>query len=248
MAEIRALIVDDEPLARRGVRQLLEPHGDVRVVGEAATGAEAVTLIHTLRPDLLFLDVQMPGMDGFGVLNRAALGAVPAVIFITAYDDFAVRAFDVEATDYLVKPITRGRFDAAVRRARERLARARAGADAAAAEDALAGSLLVQSRQGDYLLRPEEIDWVEAADYYAAVHAGGRRFLVRTSLAALERRLPEGMFLRVHRSALVNLARVRRIVDAGDGGTALLLSTGHELPVSRRNRAALQAWLRRHRA
>lgn len=242
MSEIRALVVDDEPLARRGVRQLLEPHGDVRVVGEARDGREAVRLIETLRPDLLFLDVQMPEQDGFAVLERVAADSVRAVVFLTAYEEFAVRAFEVEAVDYLVKPLQRRRFDAALDRVRRRLLGSAEEENEAESTSATAG-VVVGTRLGEQLLRPEEIDWIEAADYYAAVHAGGRRFLVRESLNALEERLPDGLFMRVHRSALVNLARVRRL-SKGRGAGTLLLRTGAEVPVSRRSRARVVEWLR----
>lgn len=240
MPEIRALIADDEPLARRGVRQLLEPHGDIRVVGEAGNGREAVELIRTLQPDLLFLDVQMPELNGFAVLARRGLVDIPAIVFLTAHEDFAVRAFDVDATDYLVKPVERSRFEAAVRRARERIRHARG---AQGTVPAAAPGIVVHTRAGDHILRPEEIDWIEAADYYATVHAAGRRFLVRTPLATLERQLPAGLFMRVHRSALINLARVRSILDEPEPGAAVVLRTGATVPVSRRRRAGLRAWL-----
>ena len=225
MTEIRALVVDDEPLARRGVVQLLAGHGDVRLVGEARNGGEAVRLMETLRPDLVFLDVEMPGTDGFGVLARTA--GRPAVVFLTAYEEFAVRAFDAEAVDYLVKPPTRERFDRALERVREWL---RSRGREAHGE---AGDVVVEDGGAERRLRAEEIDCVEAADYYAAVHAGGRRFLVRESLDALEARLPDRLFCRAHRSALVNLARVESWARDGGGGV-LRLRSGAEVRVSRR--------------
>lgn len=233
MSEIRTLIVDDEPLARRGVRQLIEAHGDLRVVGEARDGHEAVRLVEMLRPDLLFLDVQMPESDGFGVLARTAAGAVGAVVFLTAYEQFAVRAFEVEATDYLVKPLSQARFDEALERVRRRLS-----------ERDTAPVVRVDAREGELLLRAEQIDWIEADDYYAAVHAGGRRFLVRESLNALEGRLPNSLFMRVHRGALVNLARVLGFETVPGRGGVLRLRTGAEVPVSRRRRSKVQSWLR----
>jgi two-component system LytT family response regulator len=233
MSEIRALIVDDEPLARRGVRQLLKPHGDVRVVGEARDGRNAVRMIEMLRPDLLFLDVQMPERDGFGVLARTAAVAVQAVVFLTAYEEHAVRAFDVEAVDYLVKPLSRSRFNQAMDRVRRRLTQGN-----------VAPSIGVSTGSGELLLRAEEIDWIEADDYYAAIHARGRRFLVRESLVALERRLPEGLFMRVHRCGLVNLACVRSFEAKPGGRGVLRLHTGESVPVSRRRRTRVKAWLR----
>jgi len=237
MSEMRALIADDEPLARRGVRQLLEKHGDVRVVGEARNGREAVQMIETLRPDLLFLDVQMPENDGFGVLARTAAGTVGAVVFLTAYEEFAVRAFEVEAVDYLVKPVTRARFDATLARLRRHLADRQ---DAPQPEP----SVRVETHTGVVLLRAHEIDWIEAADYYAAVHARGRSYLVRESLVAIGARMPDRLFLRVHRSALVNLARVVGFEATPGGGGTLRLGSGEEVPVSRRTRSRVTAWLR----
>lgn len=243
---VRALICDDEPLARRGVAQLLAQHGDVRVVGEASNGREAVGLIETLQPDLLFLDVQMPELDGFGVLERIARVQIPAVVFLTAYEDFAVRAFDAEATDYLVKPVTRTRFDAALRRARERIS-FRRGQAADPSASPVAGTLVVQTRHGEHVLHTDEIDWIEASDYYAAVHAGGRRFLVRVSLSTFEAQLPDTLFMRVHRSAIVNLARIRSIQENAERGVSLLLRSGAEIPISRRNRPRIERWLEEKR-
>lgn len=233
MSEIRVLIVDDEPLARRGVRQLLDTHGDVRVVGEARDGRDAGRMIDTLHPDLVFLDVEMPERDGFGVLERAAAGAVGAVVFITAYQRHAVQAFEVEAVDYLVKPLSRSRFDEAMDRVRRRLARSD-----------VTPSVRVDTPRGDLLLRAEEIDWIEADDYYAAVHARGSRFLVRESLTGFEERLPARLFMRVHRGAIVNLVRVRRFEAKPGGRGTLVLQTGERVPVSRRRRSRVASWLR----
>jgi len=242
MTEIRAVIVDDEPPARRGVHQLLAPHGDVRVVGEAGDGSEAVTVIRATRPDLVFLDIQMPGLDGFGVLRRLLQQPGRALVFLTAHDRYAVRAFEVDAVDYLMKPVSRARFAACLERVRDWLEQRRAagaGSDEYADADETVG-VLVGTPRGERLVRPDEIDWIEAADYYAALHAGGERLLVRESLTSLEARLPGRLFLRVHRSALVNLARVRRFDPSRGGGGRLLLRDGTEVPVSRRQRADLR--------
>jgi len=237
MTEIRVLIADDEPLARRGVSQLLAGHSDMRVVGEARDGDEAVRMIRALKPDLLFLDVQMPGNDGFHVLARIATNDVPAVIFLTAYEEFAARAFDVDAVDYVVKPPSRQRFERAIARARKRLDQHRL--DPAN----LSVGIRVETASGTLILRPDEVDWIEAADYCAVVHALGGRHLVRESLDALEERLPASLFVRTHRSALVNLARVRG--SAPDtAGNVLLLTTGAHVPVSRRRRRAVLERLR----
>ena len=234
MTEIRALIADDEPLARRGVIQLLEAHGDVRVVGEARDGSEAVRLIRALQPDLLFLDVQMPDNDGFNVLARTAPADLPFVIFLTAYEEFAARAFDVEAVDYVVKPPSRQRFDRALGRARQRLQQLRT--ETTSVEVPV--TVKVDTPNGTTLIRPEEIDWIEAADYCAVVHARGARFVVRESLDALEKRMPPSLFLRTHRSAIVNVARLRGFV-AGPQSDSVVLYSGTEVPVSRRRKRAV---------
>lgn len=238
MAEIRAVIVDDEPPARRGVHQLLEPYGDIRVVGEANDGSQAVNVIRATEPDLVFLDVHMPGLDGFGVLRRLLRKPDRAIVFLTAHDRYAVQAFEVEAVDYLMKPASRARFAACIERVRAWLERRYRDADDP--EDEEMAGVLAGTPRGERLLRPDEIDWIEAADYYAAIHAGGDRFLVRESLTSLEARLPDHQFLRVHRSALVNLARVQRFEPASGGGGRLLLRNGAAVPVSRRQRADLR--------
>lgn len=238
MAEIRAVIVDDEPPARRGVHQLLEPYGDIRVVGEANDGSQAVTVIRATEPDLVFLDIHMPGLDGLGVLRRLLRKPNRAIVFLTAHDRYAVQAFEVEAVDYLMKPVSRARFAACLERVRAWLERRREGVDEPGGEE-IAG-VLAGTPRGERLLRPDEIDWIEAADYYAAIHAGGERLLVRESLTSLQARLPDHQFFRVHRSALVNLARVQRFEPASGGGGRLLLHNGTPVPVSRRQRADLR--------
>jgi two-component system, LytTR family, response regulator len=230
MSVIRAVVADDEPLARRGVRQLVAPHADVAVVADARTGVEAVDVVRAHRPDLLFLDVQMPTLDAFGVLRALGPAAPPAVVFLTAHDEFAVRAFDAHAVDYLVKPIVEARFVEALARARERL-RARRRAE----------RLRVPTADGELLLDAAEIDWIEADDYYAAVHARGRRHLIRESLASLAERLDAWRFVRAHRSAIVNVDRVREVRE---GGTLLVLRDGTRVPVSRRRRDEVEAALR----
>ncbi|HEY2376323.1 MAG TPA: response regulator [Gemmatimonadaceae bacterium] len=245
---VHALIADDEPLARRGIRQLLAPHHDVDVVGEARNGRETVHLARTLRPDLLFLDVQMPELDAFGVLRALTPSPLPAVIFVTAYDHFAVRAFESHALDYLVKPIEEARFVEALQRTRDRM-RSLAAVELSHRLAALLSPrerasltrglcptrLVVPTSAGELVLEAEEIDWIEADDYYAAIHARGRRHLMRQSLAVLERRLDPEQFVRAHRGAIVNIERVREL--RGDAGeTVLLLRDGTRVPVSRRRR------------
>ena len=260
MREIRALIVDDEPLARRGIRQLLEREPDVTVVGEARNGREALRALRTLDPELVFLDVQMPEVDGFAVLRAVGPERMPPVIFVTAYDAFAVRAFDAHAIDYLVKPLREARFAEAVQRVRERLRSADAvtlsrqlsallatTADARLAPQAATGRrIVVPTSTGELVLDAEEIDWIEADDYYAAVHTRGRRHLIRESLSSLESRLDPARFVRVHRSAIVNLDRVREYRTDTPGESAVLLRDGTRIAVSRRRREQVVELLRRH--
>ena len=259
MREIRALIVDDEPLARRGIRQLLEKEEDITVVGEARNGREALRALRSLGPDLVFLDVQMPEVDGFGVLRAYGPERMPAVIFVTAYDAFAVRAFDAHALDYLVKPLREARFAEAVQRARERVRSADAVALSRQLSALLAANdaarltpvpettrrIVVPTATGELVLEASEIDWIEADDYYAAVHTRGRRHLIRESLSSLETRLDAARFVRAHRSAIVNLDRVRELRTEGPGDCALLLRDGTRVPVSRRRREHVADLLRR---
>ncbi|HEV7474478.1 MAG TPA: response regulator transcription factor, partial [Pyrinomonadaceae bacterium] len=213
MVMISAIIADDEPLARRGVRQLLAPHADVTIVAETRNGSETVRALRELKPDLLFLDVQMPGLDGFGVLSEIGAHAMPAVIFVTAYDQFAVRAFEAHALDYLVKPLEEKRFAEALDHMRKRLQSAKA-VDVSRKLAALLAALLaardqerdkqrivVPTTKGELIIDAEQIDWIEADDYYAAIHAGAGRHLVRESLTSLEQRLDSARFVRAHRSA-----------------------------------------------
>lgn len=233
---MRVVIVDDEPLARLGVRQLLARHANVAIAGEARDGREAVALLTAMRPDVVFLDVQMPELSGFDVLHALPQDTRPLVIFLTAYDTFAVQAFDAQAIDYLVKPVNEARFDAAVTRARERLR---------AADAMKQAERLVFSTGGvDLVVAPDEIAWIEADDYYAAVHALGRRHLVRESLSSLEARLDTTRFVRVHRSAIVNLAHVREVRSAAPGESAIVLRDGSSLPISRRRREAVTTAVR----
>jgi two-component system LytT family response regulator len=242
MIEIPTVVADDEPLARRGVCQLLRPYPEVRIVGEAADGREAVHLVRSLAPLLLFLDVQMPELDAFGVLEERAVRRVPAVVFLTAYSQFAVRAFDVDAVDYLLKPVRAERLRLCMGRVRARLDRHQAKSGAGDRDDPLADAVVVPTKSGSRLLYPDEIDWVEAADYYAIVHAQGEQFLIRESISALEGRLPPTLFLRVHRSALLNVARIRGVSTAGR--PEVILRDGTHVPVSRRRKGDLMTRLK----
>jgi len=233
MHKIRALIVDDEPLARHGIRQLLAPHADIVVVGECRDGREAVRALGTLKPDLVFLDVQMPGLDGFGVTRIHGVERMPVTVFVTAHDEFAVQAFEAQALDYLVKPLSEARFRATITRVLERM---RTGGHR---------RIAVRTGAGELLLDADEIDWIEAQDDHAAIHAGPKRYRVRQPLAALEAQLDPGRFARVHRSAIVRLDQVRELkTDAAGREAILVLRDGTELPVSRRRLAQIRARLR----
>ena len=254
MDKIRAVIADDEPLARRGIRQLLGPHPDVTVIAEARNGRETVRALRELKPDLLFLDVQMPVLDGFGVLTEIGAKHLPAVIFVTAYDEFAVRAFDAHALDYLVKPLEVARFTEALERAREQLRSAKAvdlsrklmALLAAHEKERARQRIVVPTQTGDLVIDADEIDWIEADDYYAAVHAHDSRHLIRESLSSLEQRLDSARFVRAHRSAIVNVDRVCEIRrEAGE--ILLILQSGARIPVSRRRSARVTKMLRRQK-
>lgn len=255
MANIRVLIADDEPLARRGVRQLLGAHADVTVVGESRNGLETVRALDATNPDLLFLDVQMPEMDGFAVLHARGAARMPAVVFVTAHDCFAVQAFESFAIDYLVKPLNVERFDAALERVRERLRLVRAGevarkltalleAERTQREKAGIERLVVSTAASELVIPVSEIDWIGAEDYYARLHAGTKSYLIRESLNSLETQLDSSRFARIHRSAIVQIDRVREL-RATERGDEAVLRNGSCLPVSRRRRPGLDQLLRR---
>ncbi len=253
MPEFRALVVDDEPLARRGIRQLLAEHPDFVVAGECRDGPETIKALARLRPDVVFLDVQMPGMNGLQVARFVGVERMPLVVFVTAHDQFAVRAFETAAVDYLVKPIGAVRFRAAVSRVRDRL-RARDAVAAAgrlrqlehlvndtAREASLEGVIAVNDETGMRFLQPHEIDWIAADDYCASVHVDGNAYRVRESLGSLEGRLQQGAFARVHRSTVVRLDRVRELrIDPGTNEAQVILRDGTALAVSRRRLGALR--------
>lgn len=254
MAEIRILVADDEPLARRGVRQLLAPHADMRVVGESRNGPDTLRALEELKPDLLFLDVQMPEMDGFAVLRTRGADRMPAVIFVTAHDQFAVQAFEAHAIDYLVKPLKVERFEAALGRVRERLrlmdaltlaARLKAllAAERAQREKAGIERLVVPTELGDIVIPVSEIDWIGADDYYVRLHVGQTSYLLRESLNSLEKKLDPLRFARIHRSAIIQLDRVKAVRTKTQGDEAVLRD-GSLIPVSRRKRGLLVELLR----
>ncbi len=243
---IRALIADDEALSRRLVHQLLERHRDVVIVAECADGAAARESIEQLNPDVLFLDIRMPLESGLDVARGREARTGPLVVFVTAFDQFALPAFETDAVDYLTKPLTEERFDAALDRVRDRLRMRRLAAVAEANGDTVEAEFLTHlvSRIGnrDIIVPLETIDYIEADDVYAAVLSRGKRHLVRTPLDTLERSLDPQLFARVHRSYIVRLDRVREVRR----GTAaeLLLDDGMVIPVSRRRRAHIDALIK----
>ena len=228
--EWRVLVADDEPAARRGVRQLLAAHPDFVVVGESRNGGEVLTALDTVKPDVIFLDIQMPGMDGFEVIRRRTPERMPVLVFLTAYDQFAVRAFEAQALDYLVKPVTESRFAATLRRVAKTLrARASGGREE---------NLVVATAGGAVVLRHTEIDWIESADNYSRVWVGKRSYLLRESLRSLEDRVRAAGFRRAHRRAVVRLGSVRELARTKNGELVAVLGSGARVPVSRRRRAA----------
>jgi two-component system LytT family response regulator len=238
MAKIRALLVDDEPLARSNLRSLLRHDADIESIAEAGSGAEAVAEIRNTHPDLVFLDVQMPECSGFDVLDiLKAEGVLPVIVFVTAYDEYALRAFDAGALDYLLKPFDDSRFALALQRAKERLA----AREPAAPE---IPRLTVRSAGHEVYVRIPDIDWVEAADYYVCLHVGAKSHLLRRSMAELERDLDPHIFCRIHRSTIVNLRRVRGLEVDSAGEYEVILEGGQKLRLSRRFRKDLQTRMR----
>ncbi len=251
-AALRVLVVDDEAPARSNIVALLAGDPQYRVVGEARNGAEAVDLIRELDPDVVLLDIQMPGLDGFAVIETVGTEAMPAVIFVTAYDDFAVRAFEASATDYLVKPFSEARLHESLARAARRIGEATASRALRALLDHTGTSpvpadaltrLAIRDGDATRFVKVDDIDWIEAADYYVEIHAGGATHLLRLSLSALEARLDPRRFVRIHRSTIVNLDRVRELTPWTSGGHAVLLHDGTKLILSRRRRGQLEAAL-----
>jgi two-component system LytT family response regulator len=250
---IRAMIVDDEPLARERIRTLLEAEDGIEVVAECGDGLSAVSAIEHERPDLLFLDIQMPEMDGFHVLE-SAIGspASPAVIFVTAYDKYALRAFDVHALDYLLKPFDRERFSRAVARAREFLKRERKGelderllallADIKPEPRSLQ-RLVIKSSGRVFFIKAEEIDWIESASNYVRLHAGRESHLMRETMGALESKLDPKKFLRASRSAIVNIEKIKELHPLFRGEYEIVLHTGARLTLGRAYRERLQELL-----
>jgi len=236
-AKIRTAIVDDEPLARSNLLVLSGSDPEIEVVAQCGSGVEAVEAIRRLRPDLLFLDVQMPECDGFDVLEMLGKDLPRATIFVTAYDQYALRAFEAGALDYLLKPFDNARFELALNRAKQRI---RMGENRQPLPSPPLERIVVKSAGEVCFLKTSEIDWIEAADYYACLHVGGKNHLLRRSMAELEEDLDPNMFCRVHRSSIVNLERVQGLKVAEDGEYEILLGNGTRIRLSRRYRKHLE--------
>jgi two-component system, LytTR family, response regulator len=246
MSKIRVVIVDDENPARRKVSRFLAAEEDFEIAGEAGTGLEAVRLIEAQRPDLVFLDVQMPGLDGFGVIESLKIQPLPQVIFITAYDHFALKAFEVHALDYLLKPFDQPRFQKVLDHARRQIQRNdRSGAgDLAEKLNRLleelnnrpkyAERLLINADEKAFLLAVEKIDWIEAARNYVNLHVGRDSYLLRGTIEGLYQKLDPSKFLRANRSQIVNIASIRELHPWFHGEYRIVLNDGTELSWSRR--------------
>ena len=230
------LIADDEPAARRGVRQLLAAFPEFAVAGECRNGAEVLAALDVSAPDVVFLDIQMPGIDGFEVIRRRSVERMPAVVFLTAFDQYAIKAFEAEALDYLVKPVSEERFAATMKRLAKRLS--------SSARIARDERIVVTTTRGAAVLYLSEIDWIEAAGNYAQLWIGQRNYFLRESLQLLEERVTKHGFARAHRRALVRLSGVRELVRTRAGGLIAILNSGARIPISRRRSSSFAAAVR----
>ncbi|HEV3236549.1 MAG TPA: LytTR family DNA-binding domain-containing protein [Gemmataceae bacterium] len=246
---IKVLIVDDEPLARQRIRKLLEGDSDVQVIGECADGLDAVNTVRENKPDLVFLDVQMPALDGFSVLEALGPHDMPTTIFVTAYDRYAIKAFEVHALDYLLKPFDRDRFRKALERAKAQLAQSRIRANEKKLEDLLTEvtqdrkgieRIVIKSTSRVFFLRTDEIDWIEAAGNYLKLHAGKEFHLLRETMNGLDAKLDPNKFLRIHRSTIVNVERIKELQPFFHGDYLVILKDGTQLTLSRTHRPKLQ--------
>ena len=235
-SKIRTMVVDDEPLARSNLIVMLRRDPEIAVVGEYGSGADALVAIRQAKPDLVFLDVQMPECDGFDVLELLGNNLPPAIVFVTAYDQYALRAFEAGALDYLLKPFDDTRFEHSLRRAKERIESSRHS-------PRQPDRLIVKGTGQVSCVKISDIDWIEAADYYACLHVGTKTHLLRRSLSELEKELDRHTFCRIHRSTIVNLHRVQGLKINEDGEHDVLLDNGVRVRLSRRYRRQLQSRL-----
>jgi two-component system, LytTR family, response regulator len=235
--KIRAMVVDDEPLARSSLLVLMRRHPEIEIIAECTSGTEALTKIRATSPDLLFLDVEMPECDGFDVLEMLGSDLPPAIVFVTAYDKYALRAFEAGALDYLMKPFDTARFERSLDRAKQRITQNKTSPPTPE-------HLTVKSAGQVCFLKLTEIDWIEAADYYSCLHVGTKSHLLRRSMAELEKELDKSIFCRIHRSTIVKLDRVRGLKLNENGEYDVLLNNGVRLRLSRRYRRELQSRLK----
>jgi two-component system, LytTR family, response regulator len=252
VSKMRALVVDDEPMARERVLSLLQHEDDVEVVGECSDGEQAIAAIQHQTPDLVFLDVQMPGIDGFGVIQAIGAERMPIVVFITAYDEYALKAFEVHAADYLLKPFGRDRFQETLKHARASLERRRAGdlgrrllalVNDIKPETPKLDRLVVKSGGRVFFLRTEDLDWIEAAGNYVRLHLADESHLFRETMNRMEARLDSRRFARIHRSRIVNTERIKELQPWFNGEYVVVLRNGTRLPLSRGYRDKLQEQL-----
>jgi two-component system LytT family response regulator len=251
MTKIRTLVVDDEPIARARMVALLRSESDVEVVGECSNGRQAQSVIESTSPDLVFLDIQMPELDGLNLARSVQSRGTPAVVFVTAYDEYALRAFEVHALDYLLKPFSAERFRSALGHAREHLSSRRpvVGIPPRASEPyreervVRRGRLMVKAGGRIQFIRIAEIDWCEASGNYVRVHVGPQEHLIRETMAHLESQLDSQQFVRIHRSAIVNVDRIQEMHSSFNGEYVVVLRTGIRLTLSRGYRDAIQSRL-----
>jgi two-component system LytT family response regulator len=257
--KIRVLVVDDEPLARRGIRQLLEKEKDFEITGEAVNGREAVSVIHKLKPDLVFLDIQMPLLDGFSFVEKVGAGFLPEIVFVTAYDEHAIRAFEINALDYLLKPIDPERFVKTLNRVRARLKSAQTKEIDQRLSTVLKSleSAKSKSEQPTYLERiavkkaehitfvdVNEIDWISSEGNYVQLHAKSKTHLLRETMDGIERKLNPQKFVRLRRSTIVRIQQIKELHPLFNGEFAVILKDGTELSSSRRYRQNLNLLLK----
>ena len=240
------LIADDEPAARRGVRQLLAAFPEFAVAGECRNGAEVLAALEVSAPDVVFLDIQMPGIDGFEVIRKRGIERMPAVVFLTAFDQFAIKAFEAEALDYLVKPVSEARFAATMKRLGKRLSQSKQAARDEGQHEARDERIVVTTSRGATVLHLSEIDWIEAAGNYAQLWIGQRNYFLRESLQLLEERVRKHGFIRAHRRALVRLDGVRELTRTPAGALFAILTSGARIPISRRRAATFTAAFRHY--
>lgn len=247
-ARLKLLIVDDEPLARERIREMLRADPQIEVIGDCSNGDDAIEAVRTSRPDLLLLDIQMPGTDGFGVLEALEPHEIPCIIFITAYDQYAVKAFEVYALDYLLKPFDRERFTRAIERAKQHVFKERtrdlndrvlAALNEIKNKPEYLERLVIRTNGHIFFIKTEEIDWLEAEGNYVRLHSGKESYLLRDAISSLENQLDPKKFLRIHRSAIVNINRIQELQPWFHGEYRVILQDGVQLTLSRSYRDKL---------